>query len=775
MNPARLALALLALVPLACGGSSSGAPDTWQPPADVVEAADTPPVDATADAEVAPQPVYTDAPYDQAVPYAWSTAEGLPSDDVRLVTVDALGHAWAGGAWGLAKFTGLAWAPFALRGGDQPAVIDVQAMPDRNLWVLAADDLYVVTPDGLSRPAQIDVGQGVAIGAGNGEVWLLSDKGVCRATITPADVKPTVTDWVAPPAGVTAGLGRDVAGGAETGSAFVAVEGTLWHLQGDAWAEVPLGVTQLALRNLARAADGTVWVASTAGLFRLLLGKIDAVTLLTGDQGLPFLDVAHVELGANGEVVVAFAQGGAASWAKGRWDLWHSRIWLPSTTVRAATLAASGGLWAATDAGVGEVRPVPMTLYDKARTLEDDTYAHHVRLGYVAGVGLPVPGDLSSAVTHDDDNDGQWTGMWLAALSFEFAVTRNPETKARAVEASQALRFLEAVTPRPGFFARSVLPIDQCADRLAGDPEQVGEWHESDDHQWCWKGNTSSDEFVGHVYGQSVYYDLVADDAEKQAVAAYLGRIVDDITTGGGTEFTWRIVDVDGQPTTDGHFDPDFLGLVGQYGDAGLNGAMILGGLLAAHHMTGEERYLASYRLLRDDEGYGEWVRREKEIQDMHWINHDSDEMAFMAFLALLWNETDPDARAVWLEGLEALWQTQRPERNPEFNLTWALLSKRPDIDLEATVETLRLIPTRLVNWAVANGDRLDVTIDPEPDRFGNEQLTEVVPYDEHGIMKWNSNPFRSDVGGDGTSAEASTYWILPYWMGRYAGVISKP
>jgi hypothetical protein len=41
--------------------------------------------------------------------------------------------------------------------------------------------------------------------------------------------------------------------------------------------------------------------------------------------------------------------------------------------------------------------------------------------------------------------------------------------------------------------------------------------------------------------------------------------------------------------------------------------------------------------------------------------------------------------------------------------------------------------------------------------------------------MKWNSNPFRADVGGNGTEEEAATYGLLPYWMGRYAGVISKP
>lgn len=770
MRTSWLALALVVL-PLACGGTSAGDPDTESPDLDVIAEADAPAADVST--ELPPPPVYVDEPYPQAVAFAWTVDQGLPSNDVRAVAVDPLGHTWAAGTWGLAKKAGDLWAGFPLQGGAQPSVLDLVSMPDRNLWVLATDNLFVVTPDGLSHPVEIDIGAGTAIGAGAGsEVWLLSDKGVCRASIGVGDVKPTVTDWIMPPPGVTAGLGRDVAGGPD-GTVFVAVEGALYQGVDDQWVQVALGVTQLAVRSLARATDGTLWVATTAGLFRLLLGRIDAVSRLAGEQGLPFVDLARVDLGPNDEVLTTFTGGGVAAYARGRWDLWHSRIWLPSLAVRAATLGPKGALWAATDAGVGEVRPVEMTLEQKARAFEEQSYTYHNRLGYVTSVGLTTPGDPTSAVTHDDDNDGQWTGMWLAALSFEFAVTRDPAVKARATEASKALRFLEEVTPRPGLFARSVLPLDQCAGKLAGDPEQVGEWHASEDGAWCWKGNTSSDEFVGHVYGQAVYHDLVADEAEKQAVAAYLARILDDITTGGGTEFTWRLVGLDGTPTDDGHFDPDYLGSIGQFGDAGLNGAMILGGLLAGYHLTGEPRFLASYELLRDTHGYGEWVRREKELQDKYWINHDSDEMAFMAFLALLWQETDPAWRAVWLEGLEALWQTQRPERNPEFNFTWALVSGRPDFDLEASIETLKLIPTRLVTWEVLNGARADVTVDPEPDRFGQPQLTAVVPYDEHGVMKWNSNPFRADVGGNGTSAEAATYWLLPYWMGRYAGVIA--
>jgi len=222
--------------------------------------------------------------------------------------------------------------------------------------------------------------------------------------------------------------------------------------------------------------------------------------------------------------------------------------------------------------------------------------------------------------------------------------------------------------------------------------------------------------------------------------------------------------------------DPDFMAITGQFGDAGLNSAKILGGLLAAAYMTGDSKYLDHYRTLVEDFGYGEYVRREKQIQDVFWINHDSDEMAMMAFHVLLWHETDPARRATWMEGFSTLWETQRPERNPEFNFTWAAHAPGgAEIDLATSVRTLREIPMDLVRWGCHNEFRSDVAIDPEPDRFGDVQALVPVAYDERHVMKWNSNPYGLAFDGTGTEEEASTYWILPYWMARHGGFITAP
>ena len=761
---------LLMTLLVACGGGGSKDQDVAAGPADTmdtIEVADTSPGDVAEEVTPPAPPVYVDAPFLQPRARAWTSAHGLPEGAVTAIAADALGRVWAAGAWGLARSMGEVWEGAPLAAGEQPAVLDLLAAADKTLWVLTAGNLIAVGADGLARPLELMLGEGVALGrAGPSGAWVLTSEGVCRATLAPGADTPACDDWVQLPPGAPVDLS-----GAPDEGVFVATAAGLHRFSGDAWVETPLGVSPLTIRGLDTAPDGTLWVATDAGLFRLLLGRASAVARFTGDDGLPFEDLRRVDLGANGEVLLS-TDLGAVRYHQGRFDVYHSRHWLPDVEVSAAAATADGALWFATSGGVGEVYTEETTLAQKAQHYEDGTYERHRRHGYISSISLGAPGDLSQPVPRDDDNDGQWTGMWLAALAYEHGATGDPVAKERAEDASRALRFLEEVTPRPGFIARSILPIEDCEVRLTGDPEVVGEWHASEDGVWCWKGNTSSDEFVGHLYGQAVYYDLVAEGDEKAAVAANMAAMVDDIVTGGGTEHTYRMVDVDGLPTDDGHFEPLYMSTIGIYGDAGKNGAIILGALLTAHHMTGEPRFMEHFHVLIDEHGYDEYVRNEKEIQDAFWINHDSDEMAFMAFHALMRYEDDPARRATWLEGLEGLWQTQRPERNPEFNMTWALLTEAEEIDLDASIETLKLIPWELVGWRVDNSPRADYELDPEPDRFGDPQALAVFPYDERHIMRWSINPYALAGGDGGHSEEAGTYWLLPYWMGRYGGLI---
>ena len=77
-----------------------------------------------------------------------------------------------------------------------------------------------------------------------------------------------------------------------------------------------------------------------------------------------------------------------------------------------------------------------------------------------------------------------------------------------------------------------------------------------------------------------------------------------------------------------------------------------------------------------------------------------------------------------------------------------------------------------LICWSMQNSHRADIEIDAESGRHGEVQSIAVLPPDERPIMKWNGNPFQLDGDGAGIEEDDGTFFLLPYWMGRYHGFI---
>jgi hypothetical protein len=72
-----------------------------------------------------------------------------------------------------------------------------------------------------------------------------------------------------------------------------------------------------------------------------------------------------------------------------------------------------------------------------------------------------------------------------------------------------------------------------------------GQWHWTADGQYYWKGDTSSDEIVGHFFLYSVASDLLDDAPLKQRIAQTAARIMDHILDHG-----YYLIEVTGKPTT---------------------------------------------------------------------------------------------------------------------------------------------------------------------------------------------------------------------------------
>ena len=324
--------------------------------------------------------------------------------------------------------------------------------------------------------------------------------------------------------------------------------------------------------------------------------------------------------------------------------------------------SAEQAVWIETPKGFAKIAWTPMTLAEKSRVFVERVQARHVRWGLTADSRLRVAGDVKTNQMVSTDNDGLWTAMYVAAESFRYAVTKAPDARANARTGMQALMRLESITGIPGFPARSF--IKKGVDEQPSD----GEWHDTKDGVWRWKGDTSSDEIVGHYFVYPIYHDLVADDSEKVALRGVIDRITNHILDHG-----YHLVDVDGKPTRWGWWAPNEIWE--DPDETGLRALHMVSHLQVAIHLAGSPanraKYQAAYADLIKTHRYHLLTRNQK-IVIPGSINHSDDELAFLSFYPLLQYEQDPALREVYRQSLQRSWQIERPERNPLWNFIYA-------------------------------------------------------------------------------------------------------
>jgi len=470
----------------------------------------------------------------------------------------------------------------------------------------------------------------------------------------------------------------------------------------------------------ARSTDGAIWIGSRQGLLRL-------------DEG-----------------------GGR---------FFASQRYLPDNHVEGLWPDTSGGMWVRTPAGVSRLEPKRMTLEQKADLFEVRVRARHDRHGFVADSHLARPGDLSTNELASNDNDGLWTAMYAAGKLYEYAARPNPAKRQSALAAArksiEAILFLEQVTGIPGFPARSyIVP----GERQPGD----GEWHDTADKKFRWKGDTSSDEIVGHFYIFGLAWDLLPPgDPLRPRIAATTRRMMDYIVSHGYT-----LPDIDGKPTRWGWWNWEYFRGPG-LSDGPLNALEVLSFLKTAHHITGDEKYSREYRRAALDEGYLAHTAKYLELREE--INYSDEELAMLPFYLLFRYEQDPAMLKVYRQALDQWWQNCERERNPLWHFIYQTANPTTKVNLAAAVQTLERIPLDLVKWSYDNASRADILLDPALERAGRPQSTNWLPPDERAVMKWNGNPFRLDGGNGGYGEDDGGFYILPYWLGRYHRFITGP
>jgi hypothetical protein len=476
----------------------------------------------------------------------------------------------------------------------------------------------------------------------------------------------------------------------------------------------------------------------------------------------------------NGNVWFGSPEGAFMLRNDGKYNYYYGERWLPGNKVIDIAEGPDNSVLVLTDKGIGQICFREMTLHEKALYFEDQVRRRHIRNGFNATLGGLKNGNLSTGFLADSDNDGLWTSMYLGSQVYRYAVTKSPEALQNTIESLDAMERLYTINPIPGFRSRSFERRGYI--EILSDPER---WQHASDPEWDWKATTSSDEAIGHAFVFGAIAELVDVEPVRNKAVRLLDELMQHIV-----DNDFYLIDYDGKPTLWGKWHPDYVnGFPTSVGDRKLNSSNIVAMLQTAYHFTRKEIYKEKAFDLMHNHGYLENLMRPMEeigkapqgaddwskMLSESW-NHSDDEMYFLGYWGLYRYAFNDTLKAMFRESIIDHWEHERPEKDGLWNLFTGLVKN--DFDLDEAIWYLQEHPLDLITWDIKNSHRQDIE-HMEPN-FRTQTIKEVLPPDERPIQRHNANMFRLDrMGSNGTSEySAGDIWLLPYWLGRYLGVI---
>lgn len=489
---------------------------------------------------------------------------------------------------------------------------------------------------------------------------------------------------------------------------------------------------------------------------------------------LPWTEITTVQE-IDGKLWFGTTRGAFTTDKDGKFVYYASKRWLPSDNVVDIEKGPDNSVLVLTDKGLGQICFKEMTLHDKAMYYEKQVRARHIRHGFNATLGYMQNGSLATGSLEDSDNDGLWTSMYLGAEVFRYAVTKSDEALQNIRESMDAMERLYAINGVKGFPSRS---FERTGYKYDDKP-----WRRSSDPEWDWKSTTSSDEAIGHIFAFAVMAELLDDQEGLQERAVTLIDSLMQHTI----DNNYYLVDWNGEPTLWGKWNPDYVNArpVG-IGDRKINSSNYIAMLQTAYHFTKKAIYkekafelmtkygyydnlmLPMKQVRKADDNADDWSKMLSES----W-NHSDDEMYFLGYWGLYRYAFNDTLKTKFKEAIIDHWEIERPEKEGAWNIFTALTGT-DNFDLKEAIWYLQEYPLDLIHWKVSNSHRKDIEL-LEPN-FRNQSTKEVLPASELPVSRHNANRFNLDGGDNGESEySAGDIWLLPYWMGRYLGVIGEP
>ena len=356
----------------------------------------------------------------------------------------------------------------------------------------------------------------------------------------------------------------------------------------------------------------------------------------------------------------------------------------------------------------------------------------------------PESGEIASYSRCGDS--AIWTGHYLAAEAYRYAVTKSPEALEQVRVALTGITVLFLVTGRDiparcafrdDFAAAADIVSEERANR-AYPTEFFGE-------RWTWIGNTSRDQYLGIYFGLTAAWDLVDDagvrDTIRWLVGFSLGKLLDD---------RWSVRMPDGSSST----------TFAARSDQQLT-------MLKLGARTDPERFGAEYREQAASQANGVFLPIAFDTLDPH-SSYFKFNLAHITFFGLLASGGDTaSARSGYRNAWTILRRTTDDHQNAFFDMI-ARAVDGPDANRDKNAAKL------LDEWLQRPERDTWVDLRAEVRTCGDRACDPVpvarrVPTD----FVWQRSPFQILGGGYGKIETAGVDYILPYWMARYYGVVS--
>jgi hypothetical protein len=389
------------------------------------------------------------------------------------------------------------------------------------------------------------------------------------------------------------------------------------------------------------------------------------------------------------------------------------------------TLVAIFALLVCASAAFGQQQPPSEAA---ALAISANIRATHMPFGSILDPVYAAPANnVITGYTHCGDS-ALWTGAYLAAEAFRYSVTRSPDALTSVKAALSGLQALSAVTgdnrlARCMFFWNSPYAVGMENEEAHNGINQ--------NLPWIWIGNTSRDQIVGAFFGLGVAYDLVDDPWVKSTVSNLATLLIGFISRHRWSPnddylstFELRPESLQMLLQVARHVNPS-NSVHGPFFVAPVSAAVLLDVQSNDAYYKFNLDYMSLYHLVRlqdNDDNRGAY-----NIVRSYTALHQN---AFFDIVDRALGAVNP-ARDAELPALLGQW-LQRPRRASYVDLT----SMLPMCGADAC----SVVP---------------VVLRPPTDYL------------------WQRNPFQVSGGSSETIETAGIDYILPYWMGRYYGVIA--